>query len=37
MNQPSGPDELSSLKQQAKKLADELTRIRQLIEQREKQ
>ena len=37
VNQPSGPDELSSLKQQANKLADELTRIRQRIEQMEKQ
>jgi predicted Fe-Mo cluster-binding NifX family protein len=37
MNQPSGPDELSSLKQQANKLADELTRIRQRIEQMERQ
>ena len=37
MNQPSGQDELSSLKQQANKLADELTRIRQRIEQMEKQ
>jgi hypothetical protein len=37
MNQPSDPDELTSLKQQADKLADELTRIRQRIEQREKQ
>jgi predicted Fe-Mo cluster-binding NifX family protein len=37
MNQPSGPDELSSLKQQANKLSDELTRIRQRIEQMEKQ
>jgi predicted Fe-Mo cluster-binding NifX family protein len=36
MNQPSGPDELSSLKQQANKLADELTRINQRIEQMEK-
>ena len=36
-NQPSGQDELSSLKQQANKLADELTRIRQRIEQMEKQ
>jgi predicted Fe-Mo cluster-binding NifX family protein len=37
MNQPSGQDELSSLKQQADKLADELTRIRKRIEQMEKQ
>jgi predicted Fe-Mo cluster-binding NifX family protein len=37
MNQPSGPDELSFLKQQANKLADELTRILQRIEQLEKQ
>ena len=32
-----GPDELSSLKHQANQLADELTRIRQRIEQLEKQ
>ncbi len=37
MNQPSGQDELSSLKQQTSNLADELTRIRQRIEQMEKQ
>ena len=37
MNQPSGPDEQSYLKQQANKLTDALTRIRQHIEQREKQ
>jgi predicted Fe-Mo cluster-binding NifX family protein len=37
INQPIGPDELSSLKQQANQLADELTRIRQRIEQMEKQ
>lgn len=32
-----GPEELSSLKQQAEQLADELTRIRQRIDQLEKQ
>jgi predicted Fe-Mo cluster-binding NifX family protein len=37
MNQPSGPDDLSSLKQQANMLAQELTRIRQRIEEMEKQ
>ena len=37
INQPGGPDELSSLKQQANQLADELTRIRQRIEQLDKQ
>lgn len=33
---PGGPEELSSLKQQANQLADELTRIRQRIDQLEK-
>lgn len=37
MRPAGGPDELSSLKQQANQLADELTRIRQRIEQLEKQ
>lgn len=37
MNQPSDRDELSSLKQQASLLADELSRISQRIEQIEKQ
>jgi hypothetical protein len=36
-NQQIGPDEISFLKQQANQLADELTRIRQRIEQMEKQ
>ena len=36
MRPAGGPDELSSLKQQANQLADELTRIRQRIEQLEK-
>lgn len=35
--QMGGPDELSSLKQQANELADDLTRIRQRIEELEKQ
>jgi predicted Fe-Mo cluster-binding NifX family protein len=35
VRQPGGPDELSSLKQQASRLADELTRIMRRIEQME--